>query len=161
MRVRSCHLPFLADLVQTIELRLTLVIAAVSCAASSMDYGLAVSLKELEIPKRWECAKTFKQCFCCLGEGHFGQHCTRTRVCGLNGCKEVHHRLLHLGEKKSDKLEVRRDSYTCKKSVNKITVFVSRQIPLHKKLRVLGQKQKRKKHRPTLQWPEKQLEILL
>ena len=45
MRVRSCHIPFLADLVQTIELRLTLVIAAVSCAASSMDYGLAVSLK--------------------------------------------------------------------------------------------------------------------
>ena len=32
-----------------------------------------------------------------------GQHCTRTRVCGLNGCREVHHRLLHLGEKKSDK----------------------------------------------------------
>ena len=24
-----------------------------------------------------------------------GQHCTRTRVCGLGGCKEVHHRLLH------------------------------------------------------------------
>ena len=24
-----------------------------------------------------------------------GQYCTRTRVCGLGGCKEVHHRLLH------------------------------------------------------------------
>ena len=34
-------------------------------------------------------------CFRCLGEGHLGQYCVRTRVCGLNGCKELHHRLLH------------------------------------------------------------------
>ena len=45
--------------------------------------------------KRWECAKKFKLCFRCLGEDHLGQNCNRTRVCGQNGCKEVHHRLLH------------------------------------------------------------------
>ena len=36
-----------------------------------------------------------KLCFRCLGEGYIGQHCCRTRVCSLNGCQEVHHRLLH------------------------------------------------------------------
>ena len=42
-----------------------------------------------------------KLCFRCLGEGHLGQHCFRTRVCGLNGCQEVHHRLLHQVENMS------------------------------------------------------------
>ena len=51
--------------------------------------------KQLDVPKRWECAKKFKLCFRCLGKDHLGQYCTRTRVCGLGGCKEVHHRLLH------------------------------------------------------------------
>ena len=49
----------------------------------------------MEVPKRWEYAKKSKLCFRCLGEGHSGQSCFRTRVCGLDGCKEVHHRLLH------------------------------------------------------------------
>ena len=42
-----------------------------------------------------ENAKKLKLCFRCLGEGHLGQYCTRTRVCGLSGCKELHHQLLH------------------------------------------------------------------
>ena len=45
--------------------------------------------------KRWENTKKLRLCFCCLGEGHLGLYCARTRVCGLNGCKELHHRLLH------------------------------------------------------------------
>ena len=40
------------------------------------------------MPKRWERAKRFKLCFRCLGEDHLGQHCSRTRVCGQNGCKD-------------------------------------------------------------------------
>jgi len=47
------------------------------------------------VSKRWECAKKFKLCFRCLGEGHQGQSCYRSRLCGLDGCQEVHHRLLH------------------------------------------------------------------
>ena len=48
----------------------------------------------------WMCRKggkikKLRLCFRCLGEGHLGQYCTCTRVCGLNGCKELHHRLLH------------------------------------------------------------------
>ena len=45
--------------------------------------------------KEEEYAKKFRLCFRSLGEDHLGQHCSRTRVCGQNGCKEVHHRLLH------------------------------------------------------------------
>jgi len=40
-------------------------------------------------------------CFRCLGEGHLGQSCFCTRVCGLDECQEVHHRLLHQQTNKS------------------------------------------------------------
>ena len=49
----------------------------------------------MDIQSRWDCAKQNKLCFCCLGDGHLGQFCNRTRVCGIDGCKEIHHRLLH------------------------------------------------------------------
>ena len=35
------------------------------------------------------------RCFRCLGSSHVGQSCNRSRVCGLDGCKQLHHRLLH------------------------------------------------------------------
>ena len=54
-----------------------------------------MSLRSLKFQKGWDCAKRLKLCFRCLGEGPIGQHCCRKRVCGLNGCQEVHHRLLH------------------------------------------------------------------
>lgn len=73
------------------------------CKVCSKQHGVwaCKEFKELEIPKRWDCAKRLKLCFRCLGEGHVGQYCYRTRVCGLNGCQEVHHRLLHQVENKS------------------------------------------------------------
>ena len=49
----------------------------------------------MDIQSRWDCAKQNKLCFLCLGDGHLGQFCNRTRVCGIDGCKEIHHRLLH------------------------------------------------------------------
>ena len=49
----------------------------------------------MDVSKRWENAKKLRLCFRCLGEVHLGQYCTHTRVCGLGGCKELHHRLLH------------------------------------------------------------------
>ena len=68
-----------------------------NCKICSKPHGAWAcgDFKQLDIPKRWECAKKFKLCFRCLGEDHLGQYCNRTRVCGQNGCKEVHHRLLH------------------------------------------------------------------
>ena len=68
-----------------------------SCRVCNKQHGTWTcdEFKQLNIQKRWECAKRLRLCFRCLGKGHLGQCCTRTRVCGLNGCKELHHRLLH------------------------------------------------------------------
>ena len=54
--------------------------------------------KKLIVPKRWDHAKKLKLCFHCLGEGRLGQHCYRSRVCGISGCQKFHHRLLHSEE---------------------------------------------------------------
>ena len=64
----------------------------VKFAVNLMGHGHARNLNKW---RYWDCAKRHKLCFCCLGEGHLGQLCNRTRVCGINDCKEVHHRLLH------------------------------------------------------------------
>ena len=50
------------------------------------------------VPQRWNIAKRLQLCYRCLAEGHTGKSCTRTRVCGENGCLEVHHKLLHRRE---------------------------------------------------------------
>ena len=55
----------------------------------------------MNVQNGWACAKQNKFCFLCLGEGHQGQFCNHTRVCGINNCKEVHHQLLHSGSSQS------------------------------------------------------------
>ena len=45
--------------------------------------------------ERWNIAKRSQLCFRCLGDGHFGKLCPKSRTCGKNGCQEIHHRLLH------------------------------------------------------------------
>ena len=54
-----------------------------------------IEFKQMEIQNRWASAKQNKLCFCCLGDGHLGRFCNHTRVCGIDNCKVVHHRLLH------------------------------------------------------------------
>ena len=68
-----------------------------SCKICGRSHGIwsCGEFRQLDVSKRWENAKKLRLCFRCLGEGHLGQYCTRTRVCGLSGCKELHHRLLH------------------------------------------------------------------
>ena len=82
-----------------------------SCKICSKPHGVWAcrDFKQLDISKRWECAKKFKLCFRCLGEDHLGQYCNRTRVCGQNGCKEVHHRLLHRDQNGSQTNEMKLD----------------------------------------------------
>ena len=55
------------------------------------------SFKDMGIDQRWQRAKLFKLCYRCLGGGHLGQTCTRTRICGIDGCRDTHNRLLHGG----------------------------------------------------------------
>ena len=44
---------------------------------------------------RWNMATEHKLCFRCLGDGHRGESCFRSRTCGINGCRSHHHRMLH------------------------------------------------------------------
>lgn len=45
--------------------------------------------------QRWEDAKTMKLCFRCLGTGHSGNNCKRSRLCGIDGCQQLHAPELH------------------------------------------------------------------
>ena len=65
------------------------------------------NFKAMSVPKRWEVAKKDNFCFRCLGQNHVGRACTRARICGLNGCKDTHNRLLH--EHRGDRQDQPRD----------------------------------------------------
>ena len=47
-------------------------------------------------------AKNNQLCFRCLASYHQGKDCLRSRECGVNGCKNTHHKLLHGSETKQD-----------------------------------------------------------
>ena len=51
--------------------------------------------QKLNVSQRWDFAKQFRLCYRCLGDSHIGQQCPRSKVCGVSGCKEIHHNLLH------------------------------------------------------------------
>ena len=67
------------------------------CKVCSKPHGawICPDFKQMDLQSRWDCAKQCKLCFRCLGDGHLGQYCNRTRVCGIDNCKELHYRLLH------------------------------------------------------------------
>ena len=44
---------------------------------------------------RWNVATEHKLCFRCLGDGHRGESCFRSKTCGINGCRSHHRRMLH------------------------------------------------------------------
>ena len=54
--------------------------------------------KQKSVSDRWDTSKQFQLCFRCLADGHNGKSCHRSRQCGINGCKQLHHRLLHRSE---------------------------------------------------------------
>ena len=56
-------------------------------------------------PARWETAKSLKLCYRCLGGDHNGETCVRSRVCGINSCKNTHNRLLHRDSMPADRSE--------------------------------------------------------
>ena len=66
------------------------------------------SFLKMSVAKRWEVATGQKLCFRCLADGHRGEACLRSRVCGLNGCTSTHHRMLH--EDKTDDKTSRNES---------------------------------------------------
>lgn len=68
-----------------------------SCKHCKGDHGVyhCEKLKSCSVPERWDHVKGMNLCFRCLGEGHQGRECKRTRKCGIGGCTKVHHQLLH------------------------------------------------------------------
>lgn len=58
------------------------------------------AFKQMDATHRWAKAKQLGVCYRCLGHGHQGRLCQRSRKCGLDGCLDSHHRLLHDSSKR-------------------------------------------------------------
>ena len=67
------------------------------CKVCGQSHGIWAcdNYNKMTVNHRWDIAKEHKLCFRCLGEGHRGETCSRSRACGINGCKSSHHRMLH------------------------------------------------------------------
>ena len=67
------------------------------CVFCNLDHSLwdCVQFKQLDIRQRWDVARSNKLCYRCLGKSHYGEACTKTSICGINGCKKSQNRLLH------------------------------------------------------------------
>ena len=68
------------------------------CKVCSKSHGAwtCPELKQMEIQNRWDSAKRNKLRFCCLWMmDTWNSFLNCTRMCGIDNCKEVHHRLLH------------------------------------------------------------------
>ena len=51
-----------------------------------------------------DAAKRLHLCFHYLGRDHHGQTYARTRICGINNCKDNHKRLLHAQRNQQDRI---------------------------------------------------------
>ena len=67
------------------------------CKLCNLPHGLWAcdSFRKMTVNQRWDIAREQRVCFRCLSYGHQGEACVRSRICGLNGCRSAHHRLLH------------------------------------------------------------------
>ena len=67
------------------------------CELCKKHHGLwkCENFKKMTANDRWNVATEHKLCFRCLGDGHRGESCFRSKTCGINGCRSHHHRMLH------------------------------------------------------------------
>ena len=78
-------------------------------------------LKGMENKKKWETAKKLSLCYRCLGKGHLSGACHWSGECGIDWCKEHHHRILHQEESPTDGMEGK--SNTCYVDGNKSSMY--------------------------------------
>ena len=115
---RKIHTHSLEDLVQKLILvQIDNNQECVESAANPMGHGHVLNLNRWRYKKNGTVLKKYKLCFRCLGDGHLGQFCNRTRVCGIDNCKEVHHRLLHKARSHSGEMGLEKTEES--QSVNK------------------------------------------
>ena len=50
---------------------------------------------KMNVAARWELLKRTGRCFKCMGAMHNASGCRRTQVCGKDGCRGRHHKMLH------------------------------------------------------------------
>ena len=43
-----------------------------------------------------------RSCFRSLDDEHYGKLCPNSKICGKNGCQEIHHRLLHQHNRRTE-----------------------------------------------------------
>ena len=62
-----------------------------------MNHGIwnCPEFNRRRVADRWKVAKQNQLCYRCLAQGYQGKACPRSRPCGLDGCTDLHHRLLH------------------------------------------------------------------
>ncbi|KFD60765.1 hypothetical protein M514_27044, partial [Trichuris suis] len=68
-----------------------------SCALCEKEHILSAcpQFREATPVRRAEIAKELQQCFACLSASHRARFCPCKVSCGVDGCKQRHHRLLH------------------------------------------------------------------
>lgn len=49
----------------------------------------------MDLDDRWTNIKELRLCFCCLKPNHQIKSCYSKQMCGINGCPQKHHELLH------------------------------------------------------------------
>ena len=93
-REHVCQRTFFGEMMNNYSIKNT------SCQICGRDHKIWSCQKFMEkhVSRRWDTAKRFKLCFRCLGDGHRGKSCQRSRPCGQNGCHKLHHVLLHRNE---------------------------------------------------------------
>ncbi len=67
------------------------------CPVCQESHGVwgCTQFQRMPMDQRWAIAKDHRLCYRCLIPYHRGQDCNRSRICGVNGCQQTHHRLLH------------------------------------------------------------------
>ena len=67
------------------------------CPECEKQHGIWVCPEFIHrsVQDRWSTAKRLQLCYRCLAQGHPGKSCPRSRICGQNGCRDMHHKLLH------------------------------------------------------------------
>ena len=68
-----------------------------TCSLCRNQHGIwnCNKFKQMTVSERWNFAKRSSLCYRCLCDGHIGAKCTRSRICGSDGCRKTHNRLLH------------------------------------------------------------------
>lgn len=67
----------------------------VCCGSCDHSIGKCDSFKNSSIDARWQLVKNKHLCFSCLKQNHGAATCRNRKHCSTNGCRRVHHKLLH------------------------------------------------------------------